>query len=140
MQIYNGMIRKKILWFVLLSFGLTGCFPVPVVFLGAGAAGGVLGYKYYGGALTVVYQAPLSECWDASRRAVQNMKFETTSEKVDSMTGRIMAKRADGRPVIVALAYKSEQNTEVVIRVGVLGNKNDAAVVEQEISKILKRR
>ena len=53
---------------------LSGC--APLIFLGAGTAAGVAGYKYYDGALNVVYQASYMDTWDAALKALSRMNLK----------------------------------------------------------------
>jgi hypothetical protein len=112
-----------------------GC--APLVFFGAGTAAGVAGYKYYEGALTVIYQAPFMETWDSSLQALNQMNLRVLKSPHDTTSGKITARQADGQPVTVSLKYKSAQETEVIIRVGHLGDKNRSMAIKEEIRKIL---
>ena len=119
----------------LLWLFLMGC--APLLFFGAGTAAGIGGYKWYKGALTVIFQAPYMETWDASLNALKIMNFDIKSKKHDLTTGKIEALRADNKPVAVSLEYKSARETEVKIRVGFLGDLNASEAIKEEIRKEL---
>lgn len=119
---------------VLLLILLTGC--APVVFL-AGAAAGVGGYKYYKGALTVIYQAPYERTWDASLKALKEMGLEIEDKTRELTTGKISAQLADNTPVTVSLKYVSSSETEATIRVGALGDENASNVIKDKIAEVL---
>lgn len=129
------MIKVKWCVQVISCFLLIGC--APLVFFGAGTAAGVAGYKYYEGALTVIYQAPFMQTWDASLQALNQMNLSVLNSPHDTTSGKITARQADDKPVTVSLKYKSAQETEVIIRVGHLGDKNRSMAIKEEIRKIL---
>ncbi|MFC1867266.1 DUF3568 family protein [Thermodesulfobacteriota bacterium] len=128
------MIKVRYLLLVLLCFFLSSC--APVVFL-AGTAAGVGGYKYYEGALKVVYQAPYIKTWDASLKSLEEMGFKIGNSKRDLTSGKIEAKRADDKSVTVSLKYLSSQETEVSIRVGLFGDENASNVIKDKIGNVL---
>ena len=129
------MRKRKLLAPVLLGLFLIGC--APLIFFGAGTAVGIVGSMYYRGALTVIYQAPYMETWDATLKAIDNMKFFMESKDHDSTKGKITARRPDDKPVTISLKYKTSQETEVMIRVGLLGDKGSSKVIKEEIRKVL---
>ena len=128
------MKRGRFLFPILACLCIAGC--APVVFM-AGAAAGVGGYKYYEGALTVVYQAPYNKTWDASIKALTDMGFSIKDKKQDLTKGKIEAVRADNKPVTVSLKYTSSEETEVTIRVGLLGDENASHVIKDKIRSVL---
>jgi hypothetical protein len=120
----------------LISFlFLTGCGAL--VLFGAGTAAGIAGYKWYEGALTVVYEAPYEKAWEATLKALEDMESQIQSQKHDITKGTIKGKLKDGKSLSVSLAYKSAQQTEVVIRVGFFGDKDASDVVQENIRKEL---
>ena len=118
----------------LLLISLTGC--APVAFL-AGAAAGVGGYKYYKGALTVIYQAPYEKTWDASLKALKEMGFGIEDKTRELTKGKISAQLADNKTVTVSLKYISSSETEATIRVGLLGDENASNVIKDKIAEVL---
>ncbi len=128
------MIRVRHFILLLLGFFLTSC--APVVFL-AGAAVGVSSYKYYEGALTVLYQAPFEKTWDASLKAVDQMGFQIEDKEQELTKGIISAKLTDDRRVTINLEYVSSQETKVSIRVGILGDENASNVIKDKIRDLL---
>jgi uncharacterized lipoprotein len=121
------------LWLV---FFLAGC-PAPLVFFGAGTAAGIVGYKYYEGALEVVYEAPYMETWDATLKALERMNLRVEEKEHDLTKGKIVAKRADNKTVNIKISYQSSKETKVVIRVGVLGDEEASMAIKEEIRKAL---
>jgi len=128
------MSKARKIFPVLLLISLAGC--APAAFL-AGAAAGVGGYKYYQGALTVIYRAPYEKTWNASLKAMEEMGFTIENESRELSKGKIGAKLADNRPVTVSLEYISSSETEAVIRVGVLGDEEASNVIKNKIAEVL---
>jgi uncharacterized lipoprotein len=106
------------------------------LFLG-GAAAGVAGYKYYEGALEVVYESPFMETWDGTLRALDRMGIEVTDKKHDLTAGKINAMRSDLKEITLSLKYISTNETEVKIRVGILGDEGASNAIKEEIRKEL---
>ena len=129
------MNRIKCSILVISCFVVMGC--APLVFFGAGTAAGVVGYKFYQGSLTVIFQAPFMDTWDATLKAVEQMNMKVEHSFHDVSTGKITAKQADNKSVKISLKYKSAQETEVVIRVGHLGDRNRSIFIKEEIRKAL---
>ena len=130
------MLRKRIFLLPVIFFlFLAGCGAL-VVF-GVGTAAGIAGYKWYEGVLTVIYEAPYERAWEATLKAIEDMELPIQSQKHDLTKGTIKAKLKDDRSLSVSLAYKSAQQTEVVIRVGFFGDKDASDVVQENIRKEL---
>ncbi|MBW1779574.1 MAG: DUF3568 family protein [Deltaproteobacteria bacterium] len=129
------MIRVKCVCLAVLLFFSSGCGAVIVA--GAGAAAGIAGYKYYKGALTVVYKAPFKKTWDASLTALRQMDCKIERSKHDITAGTIWGKFSDDKVVSISLTYKSANETEAVIRVGAFGEKEASLIVKEKIEKVL---
>ena len=127
------MIRSR--WFSLAVLLPLLMGRAPLVFFGAGTAAGVAGYKYYKGALIVVYEAPCADTWEASLTALENMMINVDRSSHDLTQGKISGTRSDKKPVSISLEYKSAQKTEVEIRVGILGDKEISMAIKEEIRK-----
>ena len=119
---------------VIFFLFMAGCSAL--VLVGAGTAAGIAGYKWYEGALTVIYEAPYIEAWEAALKAFEKMELEIKSQKHDLTKGTIKAEMKDKRSVTVSLAYKSAQQTEVEIRVGFFGDKAASDVIQEGIRKL----
>jgi hypothetical protein len=114
---------------------LWGC--APLIFFGAGTAAGVAGYKYYDGALNVVYQASYMDTWDASLKALSRMNLNVEKSDHDSQKGQIVARRTDGTKVTLCIEYKSPNETGAVIRVGFFGDEPASVAIKEKIREIL---
>jgi hypothetical protein len=108
-----------------------------LIFFGAGAVAGIAGYQYHKGALTVIYQASFMETWDSSLKALDQMNIKVQNSAHDTTSGKITATQSDGKEVTVSLKYRTAQETEAVIRVGHLGDKDRSMTIKEEIRRIL---
>lgn len=131
------MNRLRCLIPVVLCVLFSGCGAL--VLFGAGTAAGVAGYKYYQGALTVIFEAPFMETWDATMTALEEMKLEIKSSDHKLTSGKIKGKFDDQNPVSISFKYKTARQTEVEIRVGVLGDRDASMVIKERIRKCLLR-
>jgi hypothetical protein len=114
---------------------LSGC--APLIFFGAGTAAGVAGYKFYDGALNVIYQASYMDTWDAALKALSRMNLKVEKSDHDLKKGEIVAKRPDGTRVTLSIEYKSPNETEAVIRVGFFGDEPASVAIKEKIREIL---
>jgi uncharacterized lipoprotein len=108
-----------------------------MIFLG-GAAAGISGYKYYKEVLTVVYEAPFDDTWDASIKALEDMGLTIENQTKELGSGKISTKEDEkNKKVNLTLQYKSPQETEVKIRVGLLGDETASNVIKDRIAGCL---
>jgi|GEM_PF-1247135 len=129
------MFLMKCLVPVVVSFSLAAC--APLVLVGAGAAVGVLGYKYYQGALTVIYESPYMDTWDATLKALEQMHMKVESSRHDASSGWIVARDPDQKRVSISMEYRSAKETEVVIRAGTMGDEQASLAIKEGIRKEL---
>ncbi len=129
------MLKGKFFLSLLFCFNLVGC--APLIFFGVGTAAGIGGYKYFQGALTVIYQAPYMETWDATLKALKGMDLLVMGKKHDQTAGKIIAKRKDKKDVYIDVKYKTSKETEVRIRVGALGDQDASMAIKDGIRKEL---
>ncbi len=120
--------NMALLWAVL---ALWGCGPL--ILFGAGTAAGVAGIKFYEGTLVVAFEAPFVETWDASLAAMGDLGFGIKNAEHGLTSGKIRASAGEDKPVTLSLAYKSTSQTEVVIRVGVLGDEAASLKIKDKI-------
>lgn len=109
----------------------------PLIFFAAGTAAGVAGYQYYQGSLTVIYQASYMETWDATLKTLEDMNIKIQEKSHDLTLGKIKAQRAGKTPVLMTVKYKSSKETEVIIRVGWLGDKTASMAIKEGIRNTL---
>lgn len=128
------MSKKLIVTAVLISFFFAGC--APLAFIG-GAALGVGGYKYYNGALIVIYKAPFNKTWDASVSALENLDYQIYESNKKMTSGTIITTGTLKERIKLSLKYVSLEETEVTIRVGLLGDKAASNKIKDKISALV---
>jgi hypothetical protein len=109
---------------------------MPVVFF-AGTVTGIGSYKYYQGVLTVVYETPYIETWDATLKALDTLGIEIKKKDHDLTAGKIVGKQKDNRTVSISLKYRSSQETQMNIRVGLFGDTEASDRIKEQIRKTL---
>jgi uncharacterized lipoprotein len=133
----NGVLkmnRIKNIVAVLLLLTLTGC--APMVFLG-GAAAGVGGYKYYEGALVLIYKAPFEKTYESSVKAIEALGYSITERHQKIGSGSIEATDSNAEKVTIKLEYISAEETEVKIRIGLMGDEAASRVIKDKIADIV---
>jgi hypothetical protein len=115
-----------------LLLGGSGCF-----WLLAGAAAGGGTVAYVEGKLVKKYEAPPGRVWAAAKAAVKDLGFRFESEARDQAAARIAARRADDKPVHIDVKRLADKLTEVSVRVGTIGSKEDALQVMDAIDRRL---
>ena len=128
------MNRARYIFPLLLCVFFTGC--APAVFIG-GAVMGIGGYKYYEGALEVIYQAPYDKTWNASIKALEDMEYRIEEKTQKLGSGTISTSGDNKTKVTISVKYVSQEETEVTIRVGIFGDESASNVIKDKIGSIL---
>ncbi len=131
------MVKAKLAALGIVCVLMTSC--VYLGFFAAGTAAGIGGYKYHNGVLTVVYEAPYMDTWEASLTALREMGLRITKSAHDLTAGIIHAKRVDNKSVTLKVEYKSARETRVGIRVGIFGDEEASKVIKEKIRRVLSR-
>lgn len=113
---------------------LCGCGGSFVV--GAAATAG--GVVYHRGALREDLDVSLDKVWDASLRAVKDMKLTVREKTKDGLAGMIEAERADGRDVKIVVKALPGKRTGVAIRIGVVGDRDGSEIILEAIKDRLR--
>jgi hypothetical protein len=111
-----------------LLAGASGC----IWFL-AGAAAGAGTVAWVEGKLVKKYDAPAGKVGLAASAAVKDLHFAVESDVHDAAATRIKAERADGKSVTVDVDRVSDNQCEVAVRVGLLGNDDSALQIMNAI-------
>ncbi len=128
------MLKKLIIAAVLISFVFTGC--APVAFIG-GAAVGVGGYKYYNSSLIVIYKAPFDKTWDASISALEELEYQIYERKRKMTSGKIVTTGSVNEKIKLSVKYVSLEETEVTIKVGLMGDEVISSKIKDKIGDIM---
>jgi hypothetical protein len=114
----------------------SGCV-VPVVLIGAGAAGGVGSYAYINGQVDATVSATYERTWAATISALKELEFPITSQTKDNWQGQIAAKNASGKAVRIKIKKISDSAAEMQIRVGTFGDEALSHVILSKVQKYL---
>jgi hypothetical protein len=130
----NIMYRKLCILAIFVSIAFASC--APVVFIG-GAALGVGGYKFYDGQLIVIYPATLEKTFDASISAMDNLEYQIYERQRKLTSGKILTTGSVKDQIKLTFKYNSLEETEVSIRVGLLGDEATSNKIKDKISDYL---
>lgn len=99
-----------------LPVATTGCF----LFAAAGAGAG--GVAYMKGAKKTNEDADIKTVHAAALKALGDLEIKVRKESVDTLTGKIEGRTADGKDVVINTKRLTDSATELVIRVGPFGD------------------
>ena len=101
-----------------------GCFAVLV-----GAAAGAGGYAWVKGALVKEFNVSAAELHAAAAKGVGDLGLVVLDDRADRLTGYIRADFADGTHAKINIRALTELSSEMRIRVGLLGDKNQSEMI-----------
>ena len=118
---------------------LTSCVALVVIAIVGGAV--ALGtYKYVNNKLQRDYDTRLANCHKAAQRAVRSLRLSPGTDSVDFQKGIVQTRMADGRQVVIASEYVTDDKTRVRVRVGDFesdSNRTAARQIHEQIYKEL---
>ncbi len=123
-----GVFALVVLLGTILS---TGCTALLV----GGAAAGTV--AYVGGELNKTEKGTIEDLADATEAAFKDLEYIQISKNVDKASGELIARTSNDDKVTVKLTYKTEDTTEVGIRVGTFGDQDISMKILDEIEKNL---
>jgi hypothetical protein len=124
---------KSVALLCCLLIGLSACSRKWVVLGGAAAAVGVGTYAYIKGDLKRNYEAPIDKAWEATVKAVEELKMTIESKQHDAFSGIIKGKMADGKGFAINLKRLGETSTEIGIRIGTFGDRQKSEAIHDKI-------
>lgn len=95
------------------------------------------GYKYYQGALAVIYQAPFENVYESSVKAIETLGYSITERHQKIGSGSIEATDSNSEKITIKLKYLASEETEVKIRVGLMGDEAASNVIKDKIADIV---
>jgi hypothetical protein len=113
--------------------GLSACSRKWAVIGAAAAAVGAGTYYYVKGDLKRNYEAPMDKTWEATVKAVEELKLTIESQKHDGLSGVITGKTADEKGFEINLKRLGENSTEVGIRIGTFGDRAKSEAIHDKI-------
>ncbi len=116
--------------FLGLLFSASSCKPQLV-----GADAGV----YSGGKLWAIASEELKTVYIAANEAVNDLELKVDEDKShqDVFSGRIVARSADGKRVLISLKPRSDGMTDLSISVSPFGNRSRSKRIYEQIQKHL---
>ncbi|MCK5512227.1 MAG: DUF3568 family protein [Thermodesulfovibrionia bacterium] len=127
---------KKFIRLTALLLSLVFLCGCEVVLLGAGAGLGVGTYRFIEGNLERTYPLSYTSAWDSTNTALSNLYISVTSSINEDVKGTIESVRKDGIKVVVVLTDRGQNVTDISIRVGFWGNREDAERMHDEIKRV----
>ena len=124
--------RLTVILLSLTCFG--GCLEVALVSVGAGLGAGT--YKYLEGSLTRDYPLAYPKAWETTNTALANLSITVSNSNNEGVKGSIEAVRKDGTKVTINLKDRGQGVSTISVRVGNLGDKQDAQRVHEEILSV----
>lgn len=115
------MKRKTLFLLGILGVGMTLCGGCLVVAVGGAAAAGAGTVAYLRGELQTTVDASLERAVAASQQALKDLKMPVTAEERDGISGRITARAAGDKKVVIRTRKVTGTATELGIRVGTWG-------------------
>ncbi|RJQ45186.1 MAG: DUF3568 family protein [Nitrospiraceae bacterium] len=127
---------KKTARALVLLLSLTFLGGCELALLGVGAGVGVGAYKYIEGSLERQYPLEYARAWDATNTALANLQISVSGSLSEGGQGDIEAVKKDGAKVNISLKDMGQKVTSISIRVGTLGNRDEAVRIHNEIAAI----
>jgi hypothetical protein len=122
---------RMLVLFCTVAMTTTGC----VFLIGLGVGAGT--YAYVEGNMKTVYDAGLTQTWEATRLALSGSGMQAEIEEHDGINGLFKGEMADTRVFTVTVSRVADTRTEVAIRIG-LGDKDLSEVLHKKIASNLK--
>ena len=89
--------------------------------------------EYSWGALNATESAGIEKVYDASLKAVEELKLPIIQKDVDSMSGKIIVRDVADKKIIITLSAATGGMTKISIRVGTLGDEGKSKLIYEQI-------
>jgi len=113
-----------------LLASVNGCVSTAV---GGGTTATTGTYSYFTRELSVIYGLPLADVWPRALAAVESLQLHIDRQMIDGLGGDIESRRADGTKVWVCLKPSGDHSTNVSVRVGGMGDREQSERVQRTI-------
>jgi hypothetical protein len=97
-----------------------------------GASGKV---EYSWGVLNATESASIEKVYDASLKAVEELKLPIIQKGVDLMSGKIITRDVEDKKIIITLTAATGGMTKISIKVGTLGDEEKSKLIYEQIKK-----
>jgi len=122
------MKRIRVLLILPFFLLLSGCAAAVI-------AGGA--YGWLDGVLQQEYDKSINQTYRAAERALAALEINVQESSHDQLGGKLHGETADGSRVAVEMESLGRSRTQVRVKVGVFGNKNESQRIHEEISSRL---
>lgn len=123
-------------WCGLAGLMLAMCGGCVLLAVGGAAAAGAGTVAYVRGELQTTVDAPLERTWAASQKALTDLQMPVTDQDKDGLSGKLTARAAGDKKVVVRVKKVTSTATELGIRIGTWGDETKS----HEILEAIKRR
>ena len=123
----NGVIAVLI---SMLMLQMTGC---AALLIGGAAGATAAGLMYHEGELRADLEAPPPTVIKATERAFRDLIWTKESAQASATDGQATARTATGKEVSVTVTRKTENTSEIGIRVGTFGDENLSRLLYDKI-------
>lgn len=117
-----------------LMLQMTGC---ALLLVGGAAAGAAAGIMYHEGELRADIDAPPPSVIKATERAFRDLIWTKESATSSATDGLATARTATGKEVVVTVGLKSENVSQIGIRIGAFGDENLSRLLYDKIQFFL---
>lgn len=90
-------------------------------------------YAYIKGDLKRNYEAPIDKAWEATLKAVEELKLKVESKQNDAFSGVIKGNMADGKSFAINLKKLTETSTEIGVRIDAFGDRQKSETIHDKI-------
>lgn len=118
-----------------MAWVLQGC---PMILMGAGTTGGVVGTSYAKAEFEQVHVASYNTVWDATLHALRTMHIAISDTQKDLISAKASGADLDGTSVTVTVLPITRDTTSVRVRVGTFGDRAASERIQGEIAVVLK--
>ena len=126
------MRKLGILFLLPLLSVLSGCL------IAAAAGAATAGVLYVKGVAQKTYPYPVERTFDAAIISLEQSSVTVYERNADAMSARIEGRLASGDKLMVALKAVGDNATEVQVRIGTWGDREQSQYIFSQIDKQLK--
>jgi hypothetical protein len=100
-----------------------------------GGAAGAGTVAWVRGELKALEDVTLDRAWPAAKQAMSDLEFMVTKSEKDAFEGKLVARGAGDKKIVVSLKKESDAVTEIRIRVGTFGDEAMSRKILETIKK-----
>ena len=119
---------------VFVGLFCSGCLALAV-----GAAGGAAGAVYVMGKLKDEVDYPVPVVHEAAVAAMKDLELKLTEDKADKLSAHMESAFSDGRNIWIDIDSVSDSKSQLIIRVGVMGDESRSRKIHERIKQHLPR-